>query len=53
MMGATHVAGGPGGQGMYQTWMSPSTTGVLLPVSMGVWTRLSSRVGVGGRGTVS
>ena len=36
MMGATHVAGGPAWQGMYQTWMSPLTTRVLLPVSMGV-----------------
>ena len=53
MTGATHVAGGTGGQvGMCHTCMSPSTTRVLVPKFVGVWILLCSSVGVGAGGAV-
>ncbi len=50
-MEATHAAGGTGGHvGACHTCMSPSTTRVLVPKSVGVWILPSSSVGVGGGG---
>ena len=51
--GATHVAGGTGGQvGMCNRCMSPSTIRVLVPKFVGVWILLCSSVGVGAGGAV-